>query len=1207
MRLRELQGFFRRSLIRHEPYVCVGNGLCVIGPETKRRKSCPKCRHDKCLEVGMSKDAIKTGRYSYVKKSHDILEMIEYHFYNVVGREPEEEDIKQFQQPPAKRQRTSSNSNSNSSSSNNNSKNSNGNKSNNSKNKTPEYRQDDKESLSRYKGGDVLPLEPDAQNTVLSKCHPVRETQGHGGETERNSSFSVGCQLSPTKSAEGAAMTSCAVREVSKRENSPGGYMEVTVSRSGGEGSKDLDFRNGAEACLLPETSSSSSDVQCPQRMLECRNQFLSESSFVEYGFSEPSMVLDNSDAHCVPYTPADPHCLPYSSLQEDALFRQADPEPSPSLTTLSPVSNYSSMSSGASSTGVTSCSASFLTFDSPWVEALPTSDDSRYYSSISPQDSFDGAFTFPPQDSAPYAEGSYNYPPPGHESWEESGAPLPPSPNSSYDSGRHTLSPEAPFQTGGGHFFFSDFLEGEFPPFPNDGKGQGQMGFYEFDLPDAAMMSGPTTSVSEHQINGFSDLSRQNILKDQTAPLRCADNFNNEPPVAAKLTDTIDRSGADNTSLQCNPSSCLEPSLATRGGGLERSPIPSLAQGEDKPCTTPVSNALKRQRHLAWSDVNFGEEGLPHIEEIVRFETGGRAKKPKMSNQLPLNFGGEQTNRTQSDSGNDNKLYLNLESLKSNDTAENFCFQSRPLEADAIPQPSVPQTACAATELPAYIEADPFPPQIRNANCAKRSPTVSNVPFLSRSSCRNSSPKPQSTDTQENFLLPNLSQPCLENVLPSPPLPSLSQRSSDSSSFSSPLPSSASLPSSSPLPSSASLPSSPASSPAPPSPQTPLLTAPLPTQLSHSAPKTANGLYFIFDSGISTQNLSQNATLKGSATSGQSVTDLRRGNLDDNEKQLESGQCDDDESSRNSPTSIARPVSRGGDDYYETLPWCEFSECELDEAFESLRVSHEHIVVIDSNLLSEADIAEKEESFLGVRRLREEVFGKCQNLTDRDLYYKILDATGIDLDGRKEWMEVMAGIFNTMVRKTIRFFKSVPGFRDICQADKVVMSKSTFNEYSVLSFFRGLNPRKQLILDAEHSVVIDTEFLHKVFPEIETSLQAIFLIAQHLKKLELSLEEILILKAIVITSSDREQLQEYEKVDRLYWRLHCMLQLSLRRHHRRPMARYARLISVLTELRSVGALNSKNFNQASPDFLRLTQSIKVPLFMELICGINMS
>ncbi|KAJ8298669.1 hypothetical protein KUTeg_022729 [Tegillarca granosa] len=71
------KGFFRRSLVKIEKnkdgYKCNGTGNCdiVFG----KRKSCSACRYKKCLCLGMSKNAIKTGRYTVQKKTQNIKEV----------------------------------------------------------------------------------------------------------------------------------------------------------------------------------------------------------------------------------------------------------------------------------------------------------------------------------------------------------------------------------------------------------------------------------------------------------------------------------------------------------------------------------------------------------------------------------------------------------------------------------------------------------------------------------------------------------------------------------------------------------------------------------------------------------------------------------------------------------------------------------------------------------------------------------------------------------------------------------------------------------------------------------------------------------------------------------------------------------------------------------------------------------------------------
>ncbi|ELU17328.1 hypothetical protein CAPTEDRAFT_219555 [Capitella teleta] len=67
------KGFFRRSLQRKEDYKCIGSGDCDIVPG--KRSVCAACRYQKCLVIGMSKTAIKTGRYTHEKKTKDIEEV----------------------------------------------------------------------------------------------------------------------------------------------------------------------------------------------------------------------------------------------------------------------------------------------------------------------------------------------------------------------------------------------------------------------------------------------------------------------------------------------------------------------------------------------------------------------------------------------------------------------------------------------------------------------------------------------------------------------------------------------------------------------------------------------------------------------------------------------------------------------------------------------------------------------------------------------------------------------------------------------------------------------------------------------------------------------------------------------------------------------------------------------------------------------------
>lgn len=67
------KAFFRRNLDKGSTYRCIENGNCEILPG--RRNSCAACRFNKCISLGMCKEAIKTGRYTHEKKAEDIKEV----------------------------------------------------------------------------------------------------------------------------------------------------------------------------------------------------------------------------------------------------------------------------------------------------------------------------------------------------------------------------------------------------------------------------------------------------------------------------------------------------------------------------------------------------------------------------------------------------------------------------------------------------------------------------------------------------------------------------------------------------------------------------------------------------------------------------------------------------------------------------------------------------------------------------------------------------------------------------------------------------------------------------------------------------------------------------------------------------------------------------------------------------------------------------
>ncbi|XP_059165205.1 retinoic acid receptor gamma-like [Physella acuta] len=68
--------FFRRSLKRGASYYCTKNKECQV--YGKKRNACSFCRYRRCVEMGMSRDAIKTGRYSHKTRTEYAMEVEEF-------------------------------------------------------------------------------------------------------------------------------------------------------------------------------------------------------------------------------------------------------------------------------------------------------------------------------------------------------------------------------------------------------------------------------------------------------------------------------------------------------------------------------------------------------------------------------------------------------------------------------------------------------------------------------------------------------------------------------------------------------------------------------------------------------------------------------------------------------------------------------------------------------------------------------------------------------------------------------------------------------------------------------------------------------------------------------------------------------------------------------------------------------------------------
>ena len=80
--------------------VCIKGGTCQV--TSRNRGTCAPCRFRKCVEAGMCRENIKTGRYSYSKRSQDIIELEQTQ--NTFPTPPSPPEEEQQQQPLTQQQ-----------------------------------------------------------------------------------------------------------------------------------------------------------------------------------------------------------------------------------------------------------------------------------------------------------------------------------------------------------------------------------------------------------------------------------------------------------------------------------------------------------------------------------------------------------------------------------------------------------------------------------------------------------------------------------------------------------------------------------------------------------------------------------------------------------------------------------------------------------------------------------------------------------------------------------------------------------------------------------------------------------------------------------------------------------------------------------------------------------------------------------------------
>ncbi|NXO32406.1 VDR protein, partial [Cisticola juncidis] len=172
-----------------------------------------------------------------------------------------------------------------------------------------------------------------------------------------------------------------------------------------------------------------------------------------------------------------------------------------------------------------------------------------------------------------------------------------------------------------------------------------------------------------------------------------------------------------------------------------------------------------------------------------------------------------------------------------------------------------------------------------------------------------------------------------------------------------------------------------------------------------------------------------------------------------------------------------------------------------------------------------------------------------------------------------------LADLVSYSIQKVIGFAKMIPGFRDLCAEDQIVLLKCSAIEVIML------RSNQSFTLEDMSWTCGSSDFKYRVSDVTQAGhsmdlLEPLVKFQVGLKKLNLHEEEHVLLMAICILSPDRPGVREPLRVEALQERLSEVLQSYIRARHPPPGSRllYAKMIQKLADLRSLNEEHSRQY-----------------------------
>ncbi|KAL5006962.1 hypothetical protein ScPMuIL_015768 [Solemya velum] len=227
--------------------------------------------------------------------------------------------------------------------------------------------------------------------------------------------------------------------------------------------------------------------------------------------------------------------------------------------------------------------------------------------------------------------------------------------------------------------------------------------------------------------------------------------------------------------------------------------------------------------------------------------------------------------------------------------------------------------------------------------------------------------------------------------------------------------------------------------------------------------------------------------------------------------------------------------------------------------------------------------------------QLKMEIFGSLGPISQED-YHEFFRTTGIDIDGRQRHLSMLAHSMEDGIRKMVSFSKSIPGFMSIPLEDQVCLMKAGHCEFGILRVYKHLSVEYGVFVDVVGGEAVHLDdvaaIIHHEFLDLALKLSLV------LKNLTLNVDDVAVLKGIILTFADRCDLQDREKVEEMHWKLVCCLMYLAKENHSNDKLFIAKVCQILCSFRELSLMHNEYVTMLKLEWPRIQQ---YPLLLEML------